>query len=183
MGGVRAQPMSDQFDNFSRKVTLCMMTYQFIEYSLRFCLHRCHAIIKFRLDGHLTYEVPTQSVEDAALGRLIDWYKTFTSNTALIKQLRSIKAERDRIAHQAYVLTLEEQRDDVFLARRIGELEAIHERARACLLDLQSEMEGTDKVVNEVYAELRARKTSQGASLPESPIVEGTQDADPDSAL
>jgi hypothetical protein len=169
--------MSEQFDHYFRKLTLCMMTYQFIEYSLRFCLHRCHAIIKFRLDGHLPYDAPTQSIEDAALGRLIDWYKTFTSNQPLIKELRNIKAERDRIAHQAYVLTLEEQRNDKFLLEKAEELEATHQRAQACLQGLQAEMEKTDKVVNEVYAELRTRNLSRGKTLPASPIVEGTGDA------
>lgn len=169
--------MSDHFDNYSRQVTLCMLTYQFIEFSLRFCLLRCHAIVKFRLDGHLPYEVPVQTIEDAALGRLIDWYKTYTTNQDLIKKLRNIKTERDHLAHQAYVLTLEEQHDDNFLLEKSRGLEAVHQRAKACLEGLQAEMETTDKVVNQVYAELRARRQTEGQVLPKAPAIEGASDA------
>jgi hypothetical protein len=84
--------MSEHFDNnYYRQVSLCMLTYQFIEYLLRLCLHHCHAIVKYRLDGHLPYETPVKAIEAAALGRLTDMYKTYTTNQDLIKELRNIK--------------------------------------------------------------------------------------------
>ncbi len=158
-----------------------MMTYQFIEFGLRFCLHRCHASIKYRLDGYLHYEAPLQAVEDAALGRLIEWYKGFTTNEALIKDLRGIKSERDRVAHQGYVLTLEEQRDDAFLAREAEKLEASHAKAEACLKALHAEMQTTDDVINAIYSDYRAKKAAQGAASPESPVIEGTKELPPDA--
>ena len=174
--------MSQYFDAYSSRLSLCMMTYQFIEYGLRFCLHRCHAAIKYRLDGHLHYEAPLKAIEDAALGRLVEWYKGFTTNQDLIKELRSIKAERDRIAHQGYVLTLEEQRDDSFLVRESEKLAASHAKAKACLDALHKEMEHTDKVINEVYASYRAQKQLQGEALAQKPTIEGTSDAPPSAS-
>jgi len=153
-----------------------MITYQYIEFSLRFCLHRCHATIKFRLDDCLPYESPFNAIEDAALGRLIEMYKVFTSNNSLIIDLRKIKSERDRIAHQGYVLTLEEQVNDVFLSEKMKELEASHEEAEACLKGLRTEMEKTDEVVKSSYSELRIKQASKGVTIPETPEIEGVSE-------
>jgi hypothetical protein len=165
--------VAQQFDAYSRQLTLCMMTYQFIEYSIRFCLHRCHATIKYRLDGFLAYEAPFQAVEDAALGRLIDWYKGFTTNQALIGDLRGIKGERDRIVHQGYMLTLEEQHDDVFLQREAEKLQASHAKAKACLEALQDEMKRTDEIINRVFSEYRVKREAEGTASPPTPTIEG----------
>ncbi len=174
--------MSQPFYRYMQQLSLCMMTYQFIEFSLRYCLHRCHGIIKFRLDGHLPYQAPAQAIEDAALGRLIEWYKTYTTDEALIKRLRELKGERDRIAHQGYLLNLEEQRDDDFLRQEAAKLEEAHQRAKACLEALQPEMQRTDDLVKSIYAELRAKRLAQGVPTPLEPPVEGVTDSKP-SAL
>jgi hypothetical protein len=165
--------VSDHFQNYSRRLSGCLLTYQFIELSLRLCLYRCHAIVKFRLDGHLPYEAPIEALEDAALGRLIDWYKVFTTNQALIQNLRKIKTERDHLAYQGYLVTLEEQENDTFLIDKARELEAAHQRAKACQEQLQVEVETTDRIVNEVYAALRTKRLGDGKALPDTPPVEG----------
>lgn len=164
--------MSDQFQQYFMKLTLCMMTYQFIEFGLRYCLHRCHATVKFRLHEYLPYQPSIAAVEDAALGRLVDWYKSYTDNEALIREIRVIKADRDRIAHQGYVLTIEEQADDEFLLAETRKLEVAHTKAEECLERLRAEMEKTDAVVNRAYSELRAKATAQGQSLPETRNVQ-----------
>lgn len=123
-----------------------------------------------------------QAIEDAALGRLIDWYKTYTTNDALINQLRELKGERDRMAHQGYLLNLEEQRDDDFLHQEAAKLKEAHKRAKACLGALQPEMQRTDDLVKSVYAELRAKRLAQGAATSLEPPFEGVIDSKP-SAL
>jgi hypothetical protein len=169
--------MSQRFHEYSRQLALCTMTYQFIELSLRFCLLRCHATVQFRLEGLLPYEAPFRAIQDAAMGRLIDWYKIFTTNTTLIEDLRSIKGERDRIAHQGYILTLKEQDNDAFLIQETQKLEAAEKRANACLEALKVEGEKTDEVVNRVYAELRSRRSAEGTALPATPTIHGVTDS------
>jgi hypothetical protein len=89
--------------------------------------------------------------------------------------------KRNHLAHQAYVLTLKEQHDDAILRKKTRELEAAHQRAKACLEGLQAEMESTqtnyNKVVKQADAELRARKRSDCQVLPEAPTIDGASDA------
>lgn len=142
------------------------MNYQFIEESLRFCLIRCHATIKFRLEGYLGYEVPYKAIGDAALGRLIEWYRPYTENQTLIEELRKIKSARDQTAHES-LLSLSEHHEEGILAKTTA-LEASHAEARACFLRLVDEMHRTDRAVNRAYENLRATYAARRMDLPES---------------
>jgi hypothetical protein len=161
--------MRTPFQRYIDELTSCMMTYQFIEEGLRFCLYRCHATIQFRLDGYLPYEAPSNTIGDAALGRLVDWYKVFTSNESLIREIRAIKSDRDRLAHQGLVFTLEEQSNDSFLRERTEDLKAAHAKADACFTKLRAEMEATDEVVNRAYGELRTERLGLSESAKPAP--------------
>lgn len=123
------------FKQYTNALLQCLGQYQFIEEALRFCLVRCHATTKFRLDGFFPYQAPLQAIEDAALGRLIDWYKTYTNNSELILDLRSIKAARDHIAHRGLALTLEEQEVKNFFHSRLQNSEMLLSERRIALAD------------------------------------------------
>jgi hypothetical protein len=158
--------MSDTFRKYTDCLLLCLSKYQFIEEGLRFCLIRYHATIQFRVDGLFPYEVPLKSVEDAALGRLIEWYKSFTRDEDLIKRLRAIKASRDYVAHQGLNLTLHEQMNEDFLSKRLTELEEAHAKATECFELLIKHMELSDQVVNKAYEELSADRSARGQTPP-----------------
>ncbi|MHB1141535.1 MAG: hypothetical protein ACYC1T_07255 [Sulfuricaulis sp.] len=158
--------MSATFKQYSDYLLQCLGTYQFIEEALRFCLVRCHATTQFRLDSFLTYKVPIQAIEDASLGRLIEWYKTYTKNTDLIRDLRAMKTVRDHVAHQGLALTLEEQTNENFLLEKITELKQAHARANECFKRLTGEMEATDEAVNRAYRLLQADYIARGEQAP-----------------
>lgn len=151
--------MSKHFNKYTDTLAQCMINYQFIEESLKFCLYRCQAIIKFRLWGILPYEVQLKRIDNAALGRLIEQYKSFTKNEDLIKKLRAIKQHRDFCAHQGYLLTDLEQNDAKFLEMKKKELDAFLSEANNCMEILKAEMELVDRVVEEVYSRLRTEQT------------------------
>lgn len=151
--------MSDTFDNYFKQLTLCMSAYQYIEFGLRFCLVRCQATIEFRLRGYMPYKSSNESIEKAAMERLIEMYKAFTENEMLIKELRAINKERNLVAHRGYELSLEEQRDDDELRSKTEEFARYHERAMQCFTSLQIEMKEKDKIVERAYAELRAQES------------------------
>lgn len=79
----QTNPDSNACYKYLQQLALCMLTYQYIECGLKFCLIRCHAAIQYRLDGYLLYEMPFESIEQAALGRLIQQYKTYTSSSSV----------------------------------------------------------------------------------------------------
>jgi len=149
------------FQRYSDRLLLCLGTYQFIEEALRFCLIRCHATTKFRLDGYLPYHLSFRGIEDAALGRLIEWYKSYTVNEDLIRDLQRIKKTRDYFAHRGLALTVEESSDGVFMSDLLTKLERAQAQADECFEQLKGEMQATDDAVNKAY---KALKTDYAAN-------------------
>ena len=160
--------MSDPFFQFAQRLTLCMLKYQYIEYALKSCLLRFHAAVRFRLDGYLPYEVPLDAIENAAMGQLVKWFKSYSANQPLLTALNKVKSERDHVAHQGFMFTLEKEANDTVILERLKELEASHQRAEDCLAMLFSEVEKAEDVVQKAYADLRARSESEGGVPPEA---------------
>ncbi len=149
--------MSHHFIEYTGTLAKCMMAYQFIEEGLKFCLYRCHAVVRFRLWGLIPYDVPMKSIDNSALGRLIGQYKTFTKNEGLLTALKTIEKHRNYCAHKGYVLTSAEQSDSNYLTEKNEELNEFLISAEECIKLLNIEMEVLDKKVEEVYVELRSR--------------------------
>lgn len=157
--------MSNAFHRYSQKLSECLATYQFIEHALRSCLVRFHATVSFRLKGYLPYEIPLDAIDDAALGTLTKWFKSYSSNVELVRELDSIKKERDRIAHRGYVLSVEEQADGALLIQKTEELEAAHLRAQACYAKLHTELELAEKLVQRASMEIQSQNGDKPAGL------------------
>lgn len=119
----------------------CMLNYQFIEEGIRFCLYRQHAIVAMRVKTILPYKPPFQSIQNAAMGKLISYFQAFCDNKELLESLNKVKTKRDRLAHQGYLMTFEEQNDPAFVSSQLVELESAYKEAKACFSALQGEME------------------------------------------
>ncbi len=62
--------MTKHATTYSDMPAKCMLDYQFIEESLRFCLYRSQTLIKLRLAEILPYELQLKTVDESALPRL-----------------------------------------------------------------------------------------------------------------
>jgi hypothetical protein len=118
----------------------CILNYQFIEEGLRFCLFRQHLIVAIKVKGILPYKPPVDSIKDAAMGKLITYFRAFCDDETLLKCLNDVKKKRDHIAHQGYLLTYEQQSDPQYISGQLEELELAYREAKDCFLALQREM-------------------------------------------
>lgn len=130
----------DKLKQYIDLLPQCMLNYQFIEEGLRFCLYRQHAIVAMRVKTILPYKPPFDSIQNAAMGKLISYFKTFCDNEELLKSLNDVKTKRDHLAHQGYLLTFEEQSDLKFVSDQLVELEFAYKEAKNCFAAIQSEM-------------------------------------------
>ena len=140
-----------EFINYTKALSSCLMTYQYIEELLKQCLFRTHAIIRMRVDGLIPYKLPFDSIDNSALGRLIDHYKLYSDDAGLIDQLRQLKNHRDHCAHRGYILSDDEQKDSVFLKEKEQEILEFDRKAQECFLLLGKEMERLEKLANDVH--------------------------------
>jgi hypothetical protein len=154
------------YKQYTQAVLQCLGTYQFIEEGLRSCLIRIHATTQFRLEGYFPYEMPLKAIDEAALGRLVEWFKTYTENVDLIKDLRAIKTARDRIAHRGLLLSLEEQVDEAYLDQQIAELKEADARADDCFKRVLKEWEFAENAVTRAYDVLKVESKASGTKPP-----------------
>ena len=144
----------------------CMIHYQFIEESLRFCLYRCHTLIQFRLVGKLPYAVPLKMIDDAAMGRLIELFKPYTGNESLISKLRLINNHRDALAHQGLMLIDDEQAESQHLSDKSQELKAFLSEAEHCVAMIRQEAQMLDEIVKQEYQGLEQEAVADIEIIP-----------------
>jgi hypothetical protein len=155
--------MSTHVSPYTGTLAQCMLNYQRVEESLRFCLYRIQTLIKFRLVGIQPYEIQMKQIDDAALGRLIEMFKPLSDNEALIKQLRLIKNHRDLCAHQGFFVSDDKQQQE---AEQDAELDAFLSEAETCQQMLGEEMQQVEARLQQEYQRLKAEQ-----ALPDIDIV------------
>ncbi len=86
------------------------------------------------------------------MGRLIDMLKIYTDDTNLISELRSIKKQRDRVAHQSLLMTVEDMNDKETIHIKASELEKLHESAKKALMIICAKWKDLDNTLNKIAA-------------------------------
>jgi hypothetical protein len=81
----------DKLQQYIDLLPQCMLNYQFIEEGLRFCLYRQHGIVAMKVRSILPYKPPMHSIQDAAMGKLITYFRAFCDDEALLSNLNEVK--------------------------------------------------------------------------------------------
>lgn len=148
--------MSSQPTPYPESLAKCMLHYQFIEESLRFCLYRCQTLIQLSLLEVTPYEVHLKKIDEAALACLIEQFKPYTRNEALIQKLRLINNHRDSLAHEGLMLSVAASADKT-LPQQSPELKAFLLEAEACAEMLREETARIDYLVRQEYANYQGK--------------------------
>lgn len=126
----------------------CLLSYQFIEECLRQCLYRQHAIAHRKLNGLLPYNPPLESINNVAMGKLVQYFQTFSDDDQLISLLNQVRENRNTVAHQGYLMTYEEQNNQEVIERKHMELKSFLSQAQECLAMVQAELVKLEDIVN-----------------------------------
>lgn len=152
--------MSKHVTTYADMPAKCMLDYQFIEESLRFCLYRCQTLINLRLTELLPSELQLKTIDESALPRLIELFKPYTGNEVLIDQLRLVSNHRDALAHQGLMLMGNGQEAAQLLSEQNPALQAFLSAAEQCIPILQQEAQMLDKLVKQEYQRLQQAQVS-----------------------
>ena len=142
---------TDYFD----AVTRCLMTFQYIEETLKMVLVRLESLTYFRLKEYTPYNLKPRldSIRSAAMGRLIDMLKIYSDDDRLIADLKEIKKRRDQVAHQSLLMTVEEMNDRETIHLKASELEDMEKSAEDTLKKILEKWKHLDNILNKISAE------------------------------
>jgi hypothetical protein len=110
----------ETFDEYVKRVIMCMGSFQFIEEALKMFLSRV-----------APHEV--ESNQKAPLGKLIRQFKLYCEDQELIEELNNMTKRRNDTAHISLLLTSEEFQDRQGLEQKIDEAIEIDIKARGLL--------------------------------------------------
>lgn len=146
--------MSKHLSLYSEKLAQCMLNYQFLEESLRYCLYRCQTLVQLRIASELPYEVPLKTIDESAMPRLIELFKPFSRNEALIQKLRLVNNHRDLLAHEGLLFSAGHKQQENGDAAR----EAFVLATEECAAMLKEVSLTLDQQLNSEYQRLKQDK-------------------------
>ena len=128
---------------YEKAVVDCLWTLQMVEMSLKLSIKQFHGIITEKVEDLFPYNPPLKSIETAAMGRLIEFYKQFSDDNALIQDLKNLTKMRNEIAHGAFLVHSEYI--DTFPKDALDKVSEANELAQTCMIALVDEHVQTHK--------------------------------------
>ncbi|WP_457598839.1 hypothetical protein [Hydrogenimonas sp.] len=111
--------------------------FQLIEQSLKEVLRFYHEIIKIRTREIFIYDYSESSIDDAAMGRLIEMFKIFYRDDEMIKLLKSVKKDRDYLAHKGYLVFKIGEKSKFLVQKEICKIQNIINKSSVVLRRLK----------------------------------------------
>jgi hypothetical protein len=115
-----------------------LLYFQLVEQNLKTVLQLFHDIVKIRTEGVFSYKYPQGSINEAAMGRLIEMIRIFNDEEELVHLLKSVKKDRDHLAHKGYLLFLNEGKNNFLVQKEISKVTNMTNKARVALAKLKS---------------------------------------------
>jgi hypothetical protein len=121
------------FKEYSTTAQSILIDYQFIEEGLRMYLAAAYKFILSSLDSKMPFKYSYKDIENDSLGSLISKFERLSDDAGLVKELKELVKFRNKIAHQAFLLTAEQQNDSAFLSAQTKELSKVKARTNVAV--------------------------------------------------
>ncbi len=125
-----------------------LLDCQFIEEMLRMYISNSYEIIKKKLNKSIPFKFSYADLKSDNLGVIIKKFKKLNNNKDLIKNVEIVRKHRNFCVHQAYLLTYEEQKDELYLRNAIKELSQMKAKVKSCLVNVINELEKIENIKN-----------------------------------
>ena len=117
-----------------------LLSLQYVEEGMRMYLRNAYEIIALRVRDEFEYTRSEADVRKKSMGQLLREFRQMTSNAPLVSQIVGLVEDRNFCAHEAFLLTYEEQQNTAALTKAIARIKDIEARAEACRLGLFDEV-------------------------------------------
>ncbi|MGA2916847.1 MAG: hypothetical protein ABSE89_12555 [Sedimentisphaerales bacterium] len=125
----------EYFDNTAKS----LMAFQYLEVMLKFYIRDCDRIIQKSVKDSFHYSVREKDIEKMPLRRLIEEFSIRSNRKDIISVLKKLNNHRNYIAHAAYLLTIEEQKDSEKMQGLADKIAEVTKAVKACMKALAHE--------------------------------------------
>lgn len=132
----------EYFDNVAR----AMMIFQFLEVALKFYIRDCDRLIQKAVKDSFHYAVREKEIEKMPLGKLIDEFSKRSNRKDLVSALKTLNKHRNSVAHSAYILSEDEQKDPTKTKEMAERIMKVTGATKVCLRELAQESSRVTKM-------------------------------------
>ncbi|MGB8952619.1 MAG: hypothetical protein WCC06_08120 [Candidatus Aminicenantales bacterium] len=111
-----------------------LLDFQFIELGLKLYIAETYLIIATKVKGVVPFKYGWKDVENEPLGKLLDRFVKINADHDLVKKLRPLQKERNKLVHQAYIITFEEQSDKEYIKNEYTRLSDLKTRTKPLVM-------------------------------------------------
>ena len=134
-----------------KKLQGILVTFQFIEELLRMYIAYCYKIISLKVSKFIEFKYSYKDLQKDSLGTLISHFKKLSKKSSLIKNIEQIIKDRNYCAHEAYLLTYEQQKDSNYLLKEIKKLDEMISKTQNCFELLLAEVKQIEEVCKNIH--------------------------------
>jgi len=127
--------------------------FQYLEEILKMYLADCFQIVKLSVKRRVAFDFSYDDVKVLPLGRLIDLFQKYNRNPEVLELLRELPEQRNYVAHRAYLLTEEEQKNSEVLANEMEKVTKISAKADEAVKALRDEARNLERLRMEIERE------------------------------
>lgn len=134
------------YDNLPK----ALLAFQYLEGALKFYIRDCDRLIQKSVKDSFHYSVREKEIEKMPLGRLVDEFSRRSNRKDILSVLRQLIKHRNFIAHSAYIISINSQKDPKKIQELSNKIKKVTEVAEACFKELIRE---NARVTNEPVPE------------------------------
>jgi len=140
--------MNDSVHRYRDAINALLLDFQWIEELLRIIIGCSYEILRRSAPPEVTFKPKKGELQSKSLGRLLEKYAEVSRNGSLHNDIKELVHERNFCAHNAFVLTVEEQTAES-LEPEISRLEAVRTKSQKCVYALQGEFKALASALHE----------------------------------
>lgn len=126
-----------------------LSNFQLLELALKIYIGKSYEYINFLLGDRIHFDYSISDVESYPLERLLNVFGKLNGNDELKKRLNKLRAERNYIAHEAFLVTIGLNPN----------MDTLHRKAKD-FFDLEDELSECLKLVTKEFDTLRSKLVS-----------------------
>ena len=127
-----------------------LLEFQYLETMLKFYIRDCDKIIQKSVKNSFHYSVREKEIEKMSLRRLIEEFSRRSNRKDIISALRILNKHRNMIAHTAYLVTFEDQKNSEKMEFHTQRIKKVTKLVNECMKQIIRE---SSKVKNEPIPE------------------------------
>lgn len=137
------------FLEYINQVQKALLNFQYIEEGMKMYIDYAQMIISINLNKKIPYKHHYDALKNLPMRKALKEFQRYNDNEILIKKIQKIIENRNFVAHESFLLSMEEQNNEKDMGAKAEKMKNIADNARFIFLELIAEVEKIRQVFDQ----------------------------------